>query len=270
MRREISTTFGSWKDRLTYIVAEAQFLVAGVLVSVAVGIIWFRPSLPGIPDFVIGWFVAILMLGPPLTGFFIWFVRKLRRRHMVEVQHINARKDIAKTKFVAPGIWDQKRIEGANPYPVNAGDSYAVQEFEWDEEMHQLRVKGVYLSELEDTKLYTSKSHMEAMYSKLTESHIALAIFRDSVEQFGADVQHRLTNLMAEAREKGKLMDPDAVSETFSEFEDDVADLGADDLPTIEAEEELGEIEAGDVAGEAAEEIFETQAEAAADGGADQ
>lgn len=234
---DLSTTFGSWTDRLTYIVAEAQFLVGGVLVALAVALIWFRPKIPGVPPIFMGWFAALLLLGPPVFGFFVWLVHKLRVRNMEEVHHVNAVTDTVEKYYVEPDLWKEKQVDGPGPYPVNGKSAWAVREFEHDEEMGQVRVEGVWLEETEDVRLLTDKSHMRAIYGKLTESHIALAILRDSVSEFGADIQKRLTNTMAEAREAGKIMDESAVKEVFESFEDDAKGHGPEDLPTLEPDE---------------------------------
>lgn len=234
----ISGTFSNWSDRITYIVAEAQILVAGLLVSAAVAIIWFRPEIPGVPPIVMGWMATFMLLGPPVFGFFVWLIHKVRTRTMVEVHHVNAIKDVLQKYYVEPQLWREKAVDGPSPYPVNGNSAWAVREFEHDEEMDQLRVEGVWLSETTDTKLLTSKSHMRSIYGKLTESHIALGILRDSVSEFGADIQKKLTNSMAEAREAGKMMDESAVKDVFEDFSDGAKNHGPDDLPTLEVEED--------------------------------
>lgn len=234
----VSATFGSWKDRLTYIAAEAPILVAGVLVSAAIALIWFKPEVPGVPPIVMGWTAALLLLGPPLFGFFVWGIHKLRRRNQVEVHHVDAVEDTLEKYYVDPEIWREKDVTGPAPYPVNGASAWAVQDIDWDDEMDTLRVEGVWLEETQDVKLLTDKSHMRAIYGKLTESHIALGILRDSASELGADIQRKLINDMAEARERGKLMDETAVKDVFESFESEATDLGADDLPTIEPEED--------------------------------
>ncbi|MFC4542017.1 hypothetical protein ACFO5R_08770 [Halosolutus amylolyticus] len=247
--------FGNWYDRLTYLVAEAQILVLGVLFSLGAALVIFRPSIPQVPPVAVGMLAATMLFGPALFGFFVWFVKKLRTRNMVEVHHVNAVNDDLEKFYVEPSVWAEKSIEGPNPYPVNGGSAWAVQEFEWLEDVGELRVKGVWLEEVADTKLLTSKSHMEAIYGKLTESHIALNILRDSVSEFGADIQRRLVNSMAEARERGKMMDQDAVKDVFEDFEDDATGLGDDDLPTLEPDEVPGGDRVGDLEDEAMDAI---------------
>ncbi|MDR5673107.1 hypothetical protein RH858_08085 [Halalkaliarchaeum sp. AArc-GB] len=234
---DTSTTFGGWSDRLTWILAEAQLLVLGVLFSIGAALVIYRPDLPTVPPIVVGWIAALLLFGPALFGFFVAFVRRLRQRRMVEVHHVNAVGDTLEKYYVEPGIWEDKKVQGAAPYPVNGSAAWAVQEFEYDEDLDQLRVTGVWLSEIEDTKLLTKKSHMESMYSKLTESHITLNVMRESVSEFGADIQETLVNEGAEARERGTLMDPDAVKDVFENFSTEIEGTGPDDLPTIELEE---------------------------------
>jgi hypothetical protein len=235
---DTSATYDGWSDRITYIVGNAQLLVAGLMISVAVGLLYFQPKLPGVPDWIYAAFAATLLLGPILFGFFMTLISKLRVRNWVTVHHVNGRTDTLEKYKVSPEVWTEKKVDGPNPYPVNGGSAWAVQEFEHLEDVGELRVKGVWLEEVEDTKLLTSKSHMESIYEKLTQSHIALHILRDSVSEFGADIQKHLVNAMSEAREAGKLMDESAVKDVFEEFEDDATDVGSDDLPTLEVEEE--------------------------------
>ena len=235
---DTSTTFGGWSDRLTYLMAEGQILVAGLLLSVGAALIIFRPSLPGIPPIVVGWFAVLLLFGPALFGFFVVLIKALRQRMMVEVGHVNAKQDILKKYYVSPEIWKEKTVEGASPYPVNGGSTWAVQDFEYLEDMDELRVEGVWLSECEDTKLYTSKSHMDAIYGKLTESHIALNIMRDSINELGADIQRRIINATSEARERGTMIDKSAVKSVFEDFEENITGTTETDLPTLEIEEE--------------------------------
>jgi hypothetical protein len=246
---DLSGTFGSWRDRVTYLIAEAQLLVAGVMVTLGIVLLWVRPEVPGIPAWVGGLAAAALVFGPPLFGFFVWFIRKFRRRNMVAVYHVNAVTEDCEKYLVAPEVWSEKTVEGPNPYPVNGADGWAVREFEYHEDLEELTVRGVWLEEVEDTKLITSRRHMKSVYEKLVESHLALKIMRDSVSELGADLQGRIVNRMMEARERGTMMDKSAVKDVFEEFEDDVSDLGTEDLPTVEDADLPGEIE------DAAEEI---------------
>lgn len=236
---ERSTTFGGWSDRLTYLLAEGQLVALGLLFSGGVALWLWQPSIPRVPPVTQGILAALLLFGPPLFGLFVSAIRKLRRRHMVTVYHVNAVNDVLKKWYVSPDEWSEKSVDGPNPYPVNGGAAWVVQEFEHLEDVGELRVKGVWLSETEDTQLLTKKSHMEAIYSKLTESHIALNIMRDSVSELGADIQRRIINATSEARERGEMMDKAAVKEVFEDFEDESTGLGSDDLPTLEVDESL-------------------------------
>jgi hypothetical protein len=244
---DLSATFSSWGDRVTYVLAEAQLLVAGVLVTLGIGVWWFNPEVPGAPPWTTNVLVGWLVLGPPMFIAGLRFVDWLRTRNYVEVHHINAVEDTAKTYFVPPELWAQKRVDGPAPYRMNDGDAVAVREFDWAPEYGDsgsLTVSGVYLSEMEDTKLLTSKSHMERMYEDLVDSHLSLAYMRDSISDLAADLQTRIINRVAEAREKGEQLDKDAVQEITDDFreraegvtDDELSDITADDLPEFHAD----------------------------------
>ena len=229
--------FDNFRDRATYVAGNAPILVLGIAVSLGAALVLFRPSLPGVPPLAVGILAITLLFGPALFGFFVWIFQTLRKRHMVEVHHVNVETDTLKQYYVSPEVWAEKSVDGANPYPVNGGSAWAVKEFEELEDVDELRVKGVWLSECEDTKLYTKKSHMEAIYGKLTESHIALGILRDSVSELGADIQSKIVNKSSEARERGKIVDKTAVKEVFEDFESHAKSMGPDDLPTLETDD---------------------------------
>lgn len=234
---ETSTTFGGWSDRLTYVVSNAQIFVLGLAFTLGAFMWIYQPSLPGIPPIVESILASILLFFPPLFGFFVTFVRWLRKRRMVEVHHVNGLHDQIEKWYVEPKIWREKKVDGPNPYPVNEGGGWAVREFDWDEDLDTLRVSGVWLEQLEDTKLLTKKSHFESMYDKLVKSHITLNVMRDSMSELGADVQYQLVNEGAEAREKGTLMKPDAVKKVFDDFMHDMEDTGPGELPILRPEE---------------------------------
>ena len=239
----LSSTFGGWADRLTYIAAEGQFVVLGVLFSLGAALVIFRPSLPSVPPIVVGWIAALMLFGPPLFGFWVAFVRRLREHHMIAVHHVDAVGDTVEKYYVEPSMWSEKNVDGAHPYPVNGGSGWAVQSFEHLEDIDELNVEGVWLEECEDTKLLTKKSHMEAIYGKLTESHIAFNIMRESISELGADIQRRVINTGAEARERGTMIDENAVKDVFESFEEDIGGTGPGDLPTLDVDELVRDID---------------------------
>lgn len=241
MSGDTSTTFGSWSDRLTYLLAEGQLLVVGILLSLGAALVIFRPEIPGVPPIFVGWFAVLILFGPPLFGFFVVLITALRERAMVAVHHVDAESDTIQKYYVPPSIWKEKKIDGPAPYPVNGGRGWAVKEFEWLEEIEQLTVKGVWLEECQDTKLLTKKSHMEAIYGKLTESHIRLNILRDSVNELGGDIQKRIINSTAEARERGTMLDKTAVKDVFEEFGDRISDTDEGDLPNMGVVDEVAD-----------------------------
>jgi hypothetical protein len=210
--------------------------LAGVLVAAGVLLWWFNPSVPGVPPWVTNVLVGWLVLGPPMFIAGLRFVAWLRIRNYVEVHHVNAVEDTVRTYFVPPDIWGDKRVDGPAPYRVNDGDAVAVREFEWSPEYGEnghLSVSGVYLSELEDTKLLTSQAHMERMYEDLVDSHLSLAYLRDSISDLAADLQTRLINRAVEAREKGEQLDKTAVKDITEQFRERAENVTDDDLSDI-------------------------------------
>ncbi|GAA0665378.1 hypothetical protein ACFQDG_02960 [Natronoarchaeum mannanilyticum] len=228
---DTSGTFGGWSDRLTYILAEGQLLVAGLAVSFGIVLLWFKPSLPGIPPIAGGIFAALLLLGPPLTGLFVTGARALRNRNMVTVYHINGQTDTRKKYYVEPGAWAEKTVEGPSPYLCNDGEAFEVREFNWFEDTGQLTVRGCYMSQMADSKLVTTKAMLEDVHGDLVEAYLELNRLRGRISKMGLEIQSDVINEEAEADERGLMNPKTAVKERF---EDAKADAEEDDFEEIQ------------------------------------
>jgi len=243
MTGTLSATFGDWRDRLTYIVAEAQLLVAGVLVATGLALAWLNPSLPGIPPWVSKLLVGWLVLAPPSFIVGLRFSRWLRSVFWPTVYHVNAVTDEREKYHVPPDIWKAKNVNGAPPHRVNDGDDYEVREFDWAPEYGDngtLTVKGTWLSELQDAKLLTAKSHFDRVFSELQDDHLELTYRRDAEDELANRLQRRIVTRVAEARENGEMLAPDDVRDVVESFKQEMrertdrealSDITPDDIP---------------------------------------
>ncbi|WP_408957266.1 hypothetical protein [Natrinema sp. 74] len=230
---DLSGTFSNWSDRVTYIVAEAQLLVFAVLFSVGVAILWIRPSVPGIPPIVFGWFAAAILLGPPLVAIFITGARKLRNRRMVDVYHINGVDDTRRKLYVAPEVWAEKTVEGPSPYVCNDGDAFEVREFTYHEDTDQLVVRGCYFSQLADSKLVTIKAMLEDVHGDLVDAFLEYNRLRGRISKMGLEIQRDVVNEEAEADERGLMNPRTAVKDRFEAAKDDAEARDIDEIKDI-------------------------------------
>ncbi|QLG51085.1 hypothetical protein [Natrinema halophilum] len=233
---DTSTTFGDWKDRVTYVVAEAQLLVAGGSVSIAILLVWLRPEIPGIPPIVHGWIAALMLLGPPLLGLFITGAKRLRNRNMVDVYHINGVDDTREKYYVEPGVWDSKTVEGPAPYRVNGDEAFEVREFDWHADQGEngtLIVTGCYFSQLADSKLITVKAMLEDIHSELIETAIAYNKIRGRISKMGVEIERDTVNFHVEADERGLMGRKSSVKDRFEAAEDDAQDWSTDEISDL-------------------------------------
>ncbi len=240
---DLSATFDGWSDRLTYILAEGQLLVAGVLVASGIGLWWFNPSIPGVPSWMTNVAVGWLVLGPPMFIAGLRFVAWLRTRRWIEVHETNAVTDTRRTHFVPPEVWADKTVNGAPPHRVNDGGAFEVREFDWAPEYGdggQLTVSGVWLSEIQDAKLVTAKAHFERVHDELQDDHLELTYRRDAEDELANRLQRRIVTRVAEARENGEMLAPDDVRDVVESFKKEMrertdreglSDVRPDDLP---------------------------------------
>lgn len=230
---ETSGTFGSWSDRLTYLAAESQLIVFGLMVSLGGALVLIRPSLPGVPPIAYGWFAALLLLGPPLLALFVTGARKLRQRRMVEVHHINAVEDVRRKLYVEPKVWDEKVVEGPSPYRCNDNEAFEVREFDWQEDTETLVVTGCYFSQLSDSKLVTVKAMLEDIHGELVETAIAYNKLRGRISRMGIEIERDTINAHAEADERGLMTQKTSVKERFEAAEDDANEWSSDEISDL-------------------------------------
>ncbi|MFP8957166.1 hypothetical protein ACLI4Y_10580 [Natrialbaceae archaeon A-CW3] len=231
---ETSGTFGGWSDRITYVLAEGQLIALGVMVSLGAALIWIRPSVPGIPPIVFGWFAALLLLGPPLLALFITGARKLRNRRMVACHHINGVEDIREKYYVEPEVWSNKTVEGPSPYVVNDGEAFEVREFTYHEDTEDLIVSGCYQSNMADSKLVTLKAMLEDIHGDLIEDSIALNKLRGRISKMGVEIERDSINFQAEADERGLMGQQTSVKERFEAARKEADKWDSDEIRDVD------------------------------------
>ncbi|GGN18627.1 hypothetical protein [Halarchaeum nitratireducens] len=232
---DTSSTFGGWADRITHIVAEAQLVVLGVLFTAGAALFLFKPDLPNVPPVAISIFASLLLFGPPLLGFWITFVRRLRDARMVTVHHINGVTDTREKYYVAPEVWETRTVDGPSPYPVNDAGAFEVREFEYIEDVGDLRVRGCYMSQLADSKLVSVKAMLEDIHGDMIETWLAYNRLRPRISKMGLQIQGDVINKEAEADERSLMNPGSSVQERFEDAEGDAKENATDGIEDASA-----------------------------------
>lgn len=233
---DLQPTFAGKWDRLTYLLAEYKVLVSVLFIGAGAWFAYVRPELPSVtvPTWAVAYIVAFVLAAPIAYPAGLKIVGWLRSRNRVTVHHVNAVEDAVEKYLVAPETWASKTVEGADPYPINDGEAWAVREFEYHEEPADLVVTGVWLSSTADTELLTSKNHMEEIHGWLVGKYRELASVRDRISRLSVEIQESIINASAEARERGEMIEPTAVEEAVKNAKSDVPTPGEEDLPSLE------------------------------------
>ncbi|WP_276255603.1 hypothetical protein [Halomontanus rarus] len=238
---DMSTTFSSNKDRLTYLLAEGQLVAVGIVVTLGILLVWFRPSLPGIPPIVHGWMAALFLLGPPLLGLFITLFRKFRNFRWETVFHINGATDEREKWYVKPAVWKERKTEGPSPYRCNDDEAWEVREFDWQEETETLTVRGSHLSQMQDSALVTFRTLVFDLHETFVEKWMELNALRARDTKRGLEVQADVVNAQAEASERGQMQPKLSVKEAWEDSLEQVKNdddyLEVDDLETYAEQE---------------------------------
>jgi len=232
---DTSSTFGSWRDRITYLLAEAQLVVLGILFTGGAALFLFKPELPSVPPVATSILASLMLFGPPLLGFWITFVRRLREARMVTVHHINGVTDTREKFYVAPEVWEERTVDGPSPYPVNDAGAFEVREFEYLEDVGDLRVRGCYMSQLADSKLVSVKAMLEDVHGDMIETWLAYNRLRPRISKMGLQIQEDVINKEAEADEHSLMNPGSSVQERFEDAEGDAKENATDGIEDVEA-----------------------------------
>lgn len=238
MDREPIPTFQDRWDRLTWLLHSYRFWIGTAVVAIVAALAYFRPTLdvpPEVPA-LIGAFVLVGIPGIP-AGFY--FGRWLRRYRAVTVYHVNAVDDVIEKWYVPPALWDEKRVDEVDPYPVNDSDDYAVREFDYYEGLDQLVVRGVWMEGAQDDQLFTKKGQVEEIHKFLLDGYEAIAKIRGRISRMAMDVQRRTITALAEAQEKGKMIDQDAVEDVWKQASENIEDELPDTPPKLDPGDDL-------------------------------
>ncbi|WP_435319037.1 hypothetical protein [Haloarchaeobius sp. TZWSO28] len=227
MTGDTSSTFDGWGDRLTYILGNAQALVAGVLFSVGVLLWLWRPALPSLPPWTGGIVATVFLLGPPLTGLFVSIIKIFWRLTHEEVYHINAATDTRRKYYVKPEVWEDKTVDGPAPYQVNDNSAWEVREFEYHDDTGELVVTGCYMSQMQDSALVTFKSLVYDLHEKFVFAWLERNELRGTETRRALENQQEIINRNSEATERGLMLAPDTVRDSWNDTIDRVH--GSDD-----------------------------------------
>ena len=238
MDREPIPTFQDKWDRLTWLLHSYRFWIGTAAVLGFAALVYFRPTvdIPASYTAAIGAFVLVGIAGIP-AGFY--FGRWLRRYRAVDVYHINAVDDVIEKWHVPPAMWDEKRVDEVDPYPVNDGDAYAVREFDYYEGLDQLVVRGVWLEGAQDDQLFTAKGQLEEIHEFLLDGYEAIAKIRGRISRMAMDVQRETITALAEAQEKGKMIEQDSVEQIWQEASENIEEELPDSPPKLDPDTDL-------------------------------
>jgi hypothetical protein len=229
-------TFDRWADRLTYLLAEAQLLVAGLSIVAGIVLVWWSPSIPSVPPIVWDVLIVMLLFLVPLGATGYRTGKWIRYRDAVQVTELNAVTGTLEWWLVPPETWRERTSDGG-PDTYRMDGKEVAREFDHDPSTDTLRVRGVWLEEIQDAKLLTSRQHMKRIYEELPSLKVTVGVLRDSTSQIGAVLQRRIINRVETARERGTMLDKSAISDVFEDYESKADDLGTSDLPTLGPED---------------------------------
>lgn len=229
---EPAPTFNSKRDRVTYLIGEYKLIIASAILAGGILVAWSDGSIE-VPGWVGGVAAAYLLFGPISYIGGRKIIKWVRRRHWIDVFHINAATDEREKWLVPPSVWEEKTVDGPPPRRVNDQQDFEVREFEWMGDVEQLHVEGSRFEETMDSKMVTSRSYAQDVHDFLEDSHATLKDIRDRWSRMAIDVKGAVVNQISEAHERGINPDNDAAREIWEEAESDIDEDIDTEIPGI-------------------------------------
>lgn len=255
-------TFGSNKDRVTYLLAEYKIPIGFVAVALIIWMAAFTPSIPEPPEAMLAGAAAAGLLSFP--AFFVaktvigWF--DTFDGVKVGVSHPGT--EPVHTIYQVPTeIWENAEIEEARPYADVDGVDYVVTSFEWLDDIGELRVRGVDRAEMQPAEAWASADRVDQYYKHFLQTLRSYASLKSRVGEKVTEAHDSTIMQMLGERERAELAPGVEITDLINEIEADEEDELPE--PPGDFEDDLVDAPEYDPMGMGGE----AEAEAVADGG---
>lgn len=250
-------TFANWKDRAVYLIAEFKIPLSITVFGVGLWAVWARPEIPSPPSWVgavvLTW--AILSLPTYIAG--IKIAKWLHNPPKVKVGIARPGNEVIhKFVEVPPELWrNATKLDESDPLPADEGVDYVITEYEYLEDIGELRIRGCDPSMLDPGDSFSYHERVDRYY----EGHMSLraeysrlkAITSDLIQDahdggLMAGINARDTTLapdvsaqelLAQVEQSDEFQDPEEIME-FEEFLEQEGDPTNGESAPIEAEAE--------------------------------
>lgn len=161
-------TFRNWKDRVTYLLGEYRVPISITIFGGGLWAIWARPQIPAPPEPVVSFILAWTVLAIPTYLIGLKIVDWIYSPDLVRVAVIRPGNDrVFQLLDVPPDIWDEAiKLDDADPMPIDEGAAYAVTEYEWLEDIRELRIRGCEPEMLNPGDAYAYHEKVDRYYDK--------------------------------------------------------------------------------------------------------
>jgi hypothetical protein len=225
-------TYANRWDRLTYLLAEYKIPLCVVLVAAIIAYAHYQPALPTPPEHVVDFAIAAGILSLPSYAFGRWLARKLHARNMVKVIVADAGTDErVEPLLVPPQIWTERETEGPPAYRMD-DDTWLVTDFDWLEDVEQLRVRGCWKEVASPVEVWKAETRVDTIFDELVNTAMKYTAQKSQVAAAGVQIHDNTAMEYMEIDETGKLPDGAAVTEVVRDLENKLDDVI--DLPSLE------------------------------------
>ena len=166
-------TFANSRDRVVWLLGEYKIPVSITIFGLGLWAAFLRPEIPTPPDWVGAVILSWTILALPCYFVSRRVVNWLYDPPKVFVGIVRpGNTTIYDLQKVPPDVWNEaKRLDDARPMPIEEGIAdYVVTEFEWLDDIHELRIRGVESEMLDPGEAYAYHEKVDRYY----DSHIEL------------------------------------------------------------------------------------------------
>lgn len=209
----IPPKFSDGKDRAVYLLAEYKIGVMLVALAVLALFLSGRWQFPELPEWVGEWLTALAMgIIPAMVISKVLVVDKFIPDPRLKILELRPDKDESmietSTYRVPRDVWEERKHYEGLPVLEPDGDvDCIVTQYEWDDDLSQLRVRGCNEEVADPVSIIASNGKLDKIFNDLLESEQELQDLRSTLHLKQHEIEKHVVNSLVAAVEHGVSFD---------------------------------------------------------------
>lgn len=244
---DTAPTFGSKWDRATYLLKAYRVPLTIMFTAAIISVAAFDARVPTPPEWLVEFSVPAGILAVPAYFAARVLAAKVVAKISVKVIEYRGPMEDDRVHRVPPRTWKDRDAGVMDAYQPPGGSVYKVSEFEWLDDVGQLRVEGVWPSIADPNDVYKSQQRFDRIFIDLLKELMKAQAFEATVAEKGVEIYDESTKEQIQLAEDGILPDGVGAAQKIEELESEIEDtLDIDTIGDMSEDDDPGRIDEQD------------------------